>query len=104
MPHVVNLGEGKVAISGGLQMPNRDTVIGMLFLQLDKGAGEVGADVPELPAGKPIWPDKVNGTILEFSNIASVDVVIERLQDMRATWTNIESDPVLRAELFEEAN
>jgi hypothetical protein len=95
---ILKFGEGKVAVTGGVQVPDENTVIALMFLEQDKGAGSVGASVPERPGGSLVWPEQVNGVILEFSNPKSVDVVIEQLRAMRQQFGAVLTNDDLRQE------
>ena len=97
---IVKLGNGNVSISGAVQVPDMDTVNGLLFLEPDLGAGEIGAPVPTRPEGKPIWTAEVNGVVLEFSNIASVDVLIGQLQEMRRQYAAAMEDTDTRRDYY----
>jgi hypothetical protein len=98
---ILRLGNGDVAISAGLQVPDPETVVGLCFLEQGLGAGRVGSDVPDRPAGKPLFPDDVTGVILEFANQQSLGVLVEQLQQLKTDWIEAEESPRKRGELFE---
>lgn len=102
MPEVVKFGAGNISVSAGLQVPDMDTVVGLCFIEPNLGAGAIGANVPERPEGKAIWPLEVEGVVLEFSTIASVEVVIDQLQDLRQRMTSALEDTNVRQEYFDK--
>jgi hypothetical protein len=67
MSETVKFGSGNVSVSAAVQIPDMDTVVGMLLMEHGLGAGEIGANVPDRPKDKPIWPLEIDGVVLEFS-------------------------------------
>lgn len=97
--HVVKLGEGKVAVTGGLQVPDNETLVGLLMLEPDRGSGSISGFVPDRHKGDAVFPDLITGTVLEFSDPRSIDVVIEQLAILRCQWNLALQDPVYRKSL-----
>lgn len=103
--NTVNLGDGKTGITCGLQLPNETELIGLLFLEPDKGAGIVAAPItdPERQRGVAVFPEEVGGTTLSFNNPMTIDVVIEQLATLRCDWNRAVNDPDFRRELWEKS-
>ncbi len=99
---IVKLGRGDVAVTGGLQFPDNDTLMGMVFFEPDKGSGLVSGP-SERSKGDLVFPHQVNGTILEFSDPMSIDVVIEQLSILRCDWNRAANDPQFRSKLLERS-
>lgn len=74
-----NFGKGSISVTSALE-PGAH----ILVIEEGLGVGEVGATVPGREAGKIIddWQD--DAVILRFRDLESLDVVIERLEDVRS--------------------
>lgn len=99
-PNVVKLGNGMVGVTGGLQIPDSETIVGLLLLEPGKGNGTISGLVEDRHKGMAVFPNDVIGTILEFSDPRSIDVVIEQLAILRCQWNQALQDNEYRTSIL----
>lgn len=68
------------------------TEVSMLMLEEGLGNGEIGGDVPSRLPGERVYPES-GATLLVFENTASLDVVMDKLRELREVLEQRELKP-----------
>lgn len=81
--YVLALGHGDISVSAARRPEHDGSVTEMLMLEPGLGQSEINAPVPSRPPGAPVYPTS-GAVVLTFTQPASVDVVIAKLEEIKA--------------------